>query len=151
MESGPKTANRVFIDSSVLIAAAISSAGAGRELLIRGMRGDVQLFISPLVLEETERNLRAKAPAALPAFAALQEALAARSVNPTKAAVRQASKHITAKDAPIVAAARLARAPYLATYGQKDVLNHRDLISAHFGIQVVFTDEILKMLRPKDG
>ena len=54
--------NGVFVDSSVLIAAAISVNGAARDLLLRGFRCDLLLYISDDVLTETERNLTRKAP-----------------------------------------------------------------------------------------
>ncbi len=57
---------KVFVDSSVLMAAAISGTGAARDLILAGLRGQFTLQISSLVLEETERNLADKAPAALP-------------------------------------------------------------------------------------
>ncbi len=43
---------RVFIDSSVLIAASYSSTGASREIIRQGIRGKIELVISNLVLEE---------------------------------------------------------------------------------------------------
>jgi predicted nucleic acid-binding protein len=49
---------KVFIDSSVLIAAAISFRGSARELLNAGIVGDYQLFASQLVLTECERNIQ---------------------------------------------------------------------------------------------
>lgn len=58
----------VCIDSSVFFAASMSARGFARDLLVAGLRGTVHLIISSLVLEETERNLRARAPRALPAF-----------------------------------------------------------------------------------
>jgi uncharacterized protein len=147
MESDPPKTTRVFIDSSVLIAAAISATGAARELILRGLRGEVQLVISSLVLEETERNLRAKVPAAIPAFEIFQQALAASLVRPTKAAVLRAAKLIAVKDAPIVAAAQRARVPYLASFDQKDLHQHKRLILARFGVEIVFPTDILEMLR----
>src|SRR4051794_39325744 len=110
----PTRTSRAFIDSTVLMAASISATGAGRALILRGMRGEVQLFISPLVLLETERNLYNKAPQALGDFNAFKDALVANLVNPTKIAVLQAAHFVALKDAPIVAAAQRARADYLA-------------------------------------
>jgi hypothetical protein len=51
---------KVVIDSSVLIAAAILGTGSARDLIVAGLRGESALEISPLVLEETERNLARK-------------------------------------------------------------------------------------------
>jgi predicted nucleic acid-binding protein len=59
---------RVFVDSSVLIAAAYSATGASREIIRWAIRGRITPVVSDLVLEETEKNLARKAPEALPAF-----------------------------------------------------------------------------------
>ncbi len=74
--------NLVFVDSSVLIAAAISEKGSARDLLIHGFRGRFDLYIASEVLEEEERNLSTKAPAALPAFDSFRVLLAAKLVDP---------------------------------------------------------------------
>jgi predicted nucleic acid-binding protein len=129
------------------MAACISPTGAGRELLLRGLRGELRLFISPLVIIECERNLQKKAPQAVPLFETFQQALMSNSVNPTPRAILQVGKVVALKDAPIVAAARRARAGYLATYDQKHLLRQRERIQANFGVEVVFPDEVLKMLR----
>ena len=97
--------NSVFVDSSVLIAAAISANGAARELLLRGFRCDLVLYISDDVLMETERNLTRKAPEAVGAFCAFRDLLAARLVKPTPTLVTSTAKVVEFKDAPIVAAA----------------------------------------------
>jgi predicted nucleic acid-binding protein len=126
------------------MAASISATGAGRELILRGLRGELKLFISPLVIIESERNLQKKAPRALPVFAIFKQVLIARSIDPASRTIVQVAKQVALKDAPIVAAARRARATYLATYDQKHLLRQREIIQTHFGITVVFPDEVLK-------
>lgn len=71
------TASRVFVDSSVVIAAAVSARGAARELILAALQSPdrIALCTSALVLQETERNLWRKAPQAVPAFQAFQSAL----------------------------------------------------------------------------
>jgi predicted nucleic acid-binding protein len=49
-----KPLRSVFIDSSVLYAAAFSQTGPARRLIIKGLQGSVDLLISDLVLEETK-------------------------------------------------------------------------------------------------
>ena len=147
MASGPPTPIRVFVDSSVLIAAAISPRGAGRELLHQGFAGRCQLSISSLVLTETERSLTDKAPAALPNFAIFRASLLTTLVNPSRPAFLRVARVVVAKDAPIVAAAVRARAAYLATYDRKDLLNHRQVIQERFGVIAAAPDEILGVLR----
>lgn len=133
----------VFVDSSVLIAAAISARGSARELLLQGLRGQRKLFLSPLVLDETERNLIRKAPAALPTFEVFRQALPAQHGDPPKSLVLRVARVVELKDAPIVAAALRARAHQVATYDRKHLLSQREQIQTPFGIIVATPDEIL--------
>jgi hypothetical protein len=47
----PKPLRRIFLDSSVLYAAAFSATGPARRLILKGLEGSVALAISDLVLE----------------------------------------------------------------------------------------------------
>jgi predicted nucleic acid-binding protein len=79
---------RVFIDSSVLIAAAISATGSAHELVRLGLAGAISLHVSSLVLQETERNLARKAPRALPLYTQeFRPDLLARVTDPSQALV----------------------------------------------------------------
>jgi len=59
---------RVFVDSSVLFAAAYSTTGSAFDLMLAAIRGHVSLVLSAYLLAETERNLLQSAPRAHPAF-----------------------------------------------------------------------------------
>ncbi|HZU04342.1 MAG TPA: PIN domain-containing protein [Chloroflexota bacterium] len=133
---------RVFIDSTVLFAAAYSATGTARDLLRAGLRGRVQLYISDDVLEETERNLRRKAPEALDQFLLFKAVLNAQLVRPPPALVARVAEVVAAKDAPIVAAALAARASYLATWDRKHLLRWRAQIKTAFNIAVVTPAEV---------
>jgi predicted nucleic acid-binding protein len=61
----------IFADSSVIIAGAASSTGASRAVLTLAELGFLKVVISQLVLEESQRNLAKKLPAALPVFTQL--------------------------------------------------------------------------------
>lgn len=65
MALNPKKIIKVFLDSSVLIAAAISSKGSARDLIMKSFSGELKLIISDLVIEETQKNLAKKVPEAL--------------------------------------------------------------------------------------
>ena len=143
----PTRPTRVFIDSSVLFAAALSDRGPARELIVRGLQGDLHLFISSLVLEETERNLLEKAPRALGPFGLLREALGAGVVDPSRASVIRVAKVVNLKDAPIVSAALKARAFYLATHDVRTLLRYAAEIRENFGVQLVQPQEVLETLR----
>jgi predicted nucleic acid-binding protein len=141
----PNPPTRVFIDSSVLIAAAISQTGTARHLLTAGLLSDVALFFSDDVFEETERNLTRKFPTALPALRLFQEAFVDQSVQPREATIRQAAELVAAKDAPILGGAIAARVQYLATFDQQHLLSAVERIQDVFGITVATPSEILRL------
>ncbi len=107
---------RVFADSSVLIAGAGSRSGASRAVLVMAEIGLYRLVVSRQVLDECERNLRKKLPAALPIFAEIMVRLAPEVVPdpPPEESLRWKTV-IVAKDAPIPAAAVLASVDRLLT------------------------------------
>ena len=113
---------RLFIDSSVLFAAAYSTRGHAHDLIQMGIRGQVTLVISRLVLEETRRNLAASAPEGLPALERLLDNLSVEIVQPSKEEVLAAAEHTALKDAPILAAARAGNVDILVTLDRKHLL-----------------------------
>ena len=136
---------RVFIDSSVLYAAALSPTGPARRLILKGFEEEITLFISDLVLEETERNLQLKAPQALPLFSIFCSLLYPNLTHATKAAVLRAARIVHSKDAPIVAAAARVKAEYLATHDLRHLLSHREEIENSYGIKVLTPGELLSL------
>lgn len=139
----PSRPARVFIDSSVLIAGAISSSGAARRLLTAGLTGQVVLLFSDDVFEETARNLQKKFPAALPALAVFQAAFLDQTIQPRSSAVIRAAELVAAKDAPILAG---AKALYLVTFDQQHLLSAADRILETFGITATTPSQILQLI-----
>ena len=135
----------VFLDASVLFAATLSATGSARDLINCGFRDEYELILSSDVIEECERNLAAKAPAALPRLTAFVTLLVHRA-EPSEADVQRAAAVVVAKDAPVVAGAVAAQAQFLATYDRKHLLSKRQAILAAFGITVATPDEILRQL-----
>jgi uncharacterized protein len=142
----PNPARRIFLDSSVLYAAAFSATGPARRLLLKGLEGSITLSLSDLVLEETKRNLTKNAPSALPSFAILADLFSPFITNPTKADVRKAAQIVHLKDAPIVAAAAKAKAHYLATHDVKHLIHHAQAIEKVYGIMVLTPADLLSVL-----
>ena len=142
---------KVFIDSSVLIAAAISLRGSARELLNAGILGNYQIVLSQLVLTESERNIVRKAPAALPLFQFFAETLAPGIVRPSREHVLAVAQVVEVKDAPIVAGAMEAGAIYLATYDQQHLLRCAERIRAAFGIIVATPADIIRLTAGEMG
>jgi len=139
----PGSPDLVFIDSSVLFAASMSARGHARGLLVAGLRGSFHLIISSLVLEETERNLSAKAPRALPVFEILRDILTPWIVDPPDWLIQEVAETIELKDAPIVAAAVHGRATFLATYDRRHLLSEAERIFERYQIRVVRPDAIM--------
>lgn len=137
-----KSKRKIFIDSSVLIAAAISPTGSARDLILKSFRGEFRVAVSDLVIEETQRNLTNKAPRALPALQLFLEVLNPEVVSPVKALVLKVSKVVEAKDAPIVAGAISSKADYLVSFDRKHLLQYKVEIKANFKVKVVTPDEL---------
>lgn len=146
MASAPKGSKqpKIFIDSSVLIAAAISPSGSARDLIMRSFRNKLKVVISDLVIAETQKNLANKAPQALPALQLFLEVLNPEVVSPTKTFILKASKVVELKDAPIVAGASYSKADYLVTFDRKHLLLHKREIKTILKVKVVTPDELIK-------
>ena len=137
---------RVFLDASVLFSAALSPTGASREILLRGIRREVELLASDLVLEEVRRNLAAKCPDRLHDLDDLLEAMPLRFVNPHRRQVIAAATYTELKDAPIVAAAQQARADYLVSLDRAHLVGVMGVATGS-GLQIVLPSTLLVLLR----
>jgi predicted nucleic acid-binding protein len=142
----PKPRKSVFLDSSVLYAAAFSPTGPARRLILKGFAGSITLSISDLVIAETHRNLAKNAPAALSYFLSIVDLLSSQTTRPTKAEVLKAAQIVHLKDAAIVAAAAKAKADYLATHDVKHLLTHAQQIDKAYGITVLSPLDLLSVL-----
>jgi predicted nucleic acid-binding protein len=142
----PKPQRKIFLDSSVLYAAAFSPTGPARRLILKGIAGSITVAISDLVLEETKRNLTKNAPVALPYFTLLTDLFSPVIIRPTKAEVLKAAQIVHLKDAPIVAAAGKGNADYLATHDVKHLLTHAKAIERAYGLSVLPPAAILHIL-----
>jgi len=136
----------VFVDSSVLFSASLSSTGAAHDLILAAARGQIVLIVSQFVLLDTQRNLTAKAPRALPPFKAFERAGVAQGSDPPNPLVGQVAKLVVHKDAPIVAGAIAAKASFLASYDRKHLLSQAAVIQSEYGIVVDTPDNILDRL-----
>jgi predicted nucleic acid-binding protein len=137
---------RVFIDSSVFFSAAYSSRGHARDLIMMAMRGEIDLVLSRIVIEETTRNLAANAPECLPFLEFILESVPYEIVQASKEQVFAAGKYTALKDAPIAAAAREANVELLVTLDKKHLLGRPDL-AQHVGSDIVTPKEAVRRLR----
>lgn len=137
---------RVFIDSSVFFSAAYSSRGHARDLIMMAMRGEIDLVLSRIVIEETRRNLAINAPESLPFMEFILESVPYEMAQPSKEQVLDTGKYTALKDAPIAAAAREAGVELLVTLDRKHLLGRPDL-ARHVGADVVMPKEAVRRLR----
>ena len=127
---------RLFIDSSVLFSAAYSARGHARDLIIMAAREEVILVVSPLVLEETRRNLEESAPETVALFDLLVQTIPFDLVQPTRGDVLEAARVVVFKDAPILAAAKSSQADMLVTLDRKHLLD-KPMLVQYLGVQIV--------------
>ena len=113
--------NRIFADANVLIAGADSRSGASRAVLLIAEIGLFTLVVSRQVLDEAERNIRAKLPRALPNFAEQMAYINLEILDdPTLEESARWEAIIEAKDAPILAAAVMANVDRILSLNAKD-------------------------------
>lgn len=139
--------NRLFLDASVLFAAAYSAQGYARDLIRLALEEKVRLVVSQDVLDETERNLQKKAPSKVPAYRQLLALIDPELVaDPSKEEVWAAEAYVVQKDAPIIAAASKAKPDYLVTLDRKHLIDPPE-VAAKSGLQIVLPEEIVQTVR----
>lgn len=139
---------RVFLDTSVILAATFSSKGASREIIRRALQGSIAAVISDFVIEEARRNVASR-------FADLAEKIdiffASNNfevVQATFLEVQAAAKYIAAKDAPIVAAAKQAKVDYLVSMDKQHLANIEvvPIVRKQLGVNIVLPEMLLDIL-----
>jgi putative PIN family toxin of toxin-antitoxin system len=132
----------VFVDTSVLFAAAYSATGSARDLIKLAIQGRVMLVISRDVADEVERNLSQKAPHTVQAYRSFLDILRFRGANPPPELIQSVAQYVVVKDAPIIAAAIAAKVNYLVTYDRQHLLNHPE-IAQKSGLKIVTPDVVV--------
>lgn len=115
----------LFLDSSALVAGAISADGAARALLVLSEAGRIRVTISEQVVVETERALARKAPRALPYFReTLHRSKLAITRDPSREVVHAHLSLIAhAADVPVVLAAMEAKVDILVTLNRRHFID----------------------------
>ena len=106
----------IFCDADVLIAGAASTTGASHILLRLAELTLVKCLTSQYAVNEAERNLSAKLPAALAPFKLILKAAVTIVPPPSSSASQRVTGQAHAKDVPILAAAVANEADFLATF-----------------------------------
>jgi len=137
---------RVFLDASVLFAAAYSATGASREIIRLSIRGKIRLAVSRFVLEEVRRNLRKKVPESVGDLDRFLSTLDFKMVRPTRYEVELAMEYTAPKDAPIVAAARKAKVDYLVSLDRQHIVGVPE-VKEQSKLNIVLPAELLEEMR----
>lgn len=138
----------IFLDSSALIAGAISETGAAHVLLQLGESEDILLTISEMVIVESERSIAKKSPRNLNDLRKLIKTAKLRIVNdPSKKEV-EANLYLIEdpNDLPILLAAMKAKVDYLATHNRKHFLDDPN-VAERAGIKIGTPGDVLAWIR----
>ena len=140
---------RVFLDSNVIFSGLYSAQGVPGRILEYFIKGNIGVVVSPQVLEEVIRTIKAKLPEALPVLRRLLLNIPpeVRADPPLEEIERWAGKLATA-DAAILAAAVAAEPDFFVT-GDNHFLENPD-VAAETGLHIVTPAQFLKLLE-KDG
>jgi predicted nucleic acid-binding protein len=118
---------RIFIDSSVLFSAAYSAKGYSRDLILMRLSGQIRIVLSNYVLEETRRNLAQLKRPPMDEFEDFLVNAGLEIIEINRRAVLDAGKLIILKDAPIIAAAKIAKVDMLVSLDKRHILDHPEL------------------------
>ena len=113
--------NNLFLDSSAVVAGAISTSGAANALFMLAMAGEITITISEQVIIESEHALALKSPRSLPYYRDLLRMAKPRIVRiPAPKEVAKYHSIISdPTDAPILATAVKAGVDYLVMLNRK--------------------------------
>jgi predicted nucleic acid-binding protein len=129
---------RVFLDTSVLLAASVSRDGSARRLFRHARREGWELVTAHWCVEEAVRNLRAKYPVSLPAWRTLRRQL---RVVPSTLVLDRPLVFAANKDRPVLVSALASGADALATYDRADFQDR--LGRAVYGMRIALPRDLL--------
>jgi len=138
----------IFLDSSALIASAISETGAAHVLLQLGESEDILLTISEMVVVESERSIAKKSPRNLNDLRSLIKTAKLRIVDDPSRKEVEANLYLIEdpNDVPILLAAMKAHVDYLATHNRKHFLDDPK-VTERSGIKIGTPGDVLAWIR----
>lgn len=138
----------IFLDSSALIAGAISGIGAAHVLLQLGESEDILLTISEMVIVESERSIAKKSPRDLNDLRKLIKTAKLRIVNDPSTKEVEANLYLIEdpNDVPILLAAMKAKVDYLATHNRKHFLDDPK-VAEKAGLKIGTPGDVLAWIR----
>jgi predicted nucleic acid-binding protein len=136
---------RIFLDSSVLIAACGSMNGASHTVIVMAEIGLFKVLISKQVLEECERNISKKMIAALPIFRQILMIINLEiTPDPLPQDIDKYKLIIEPKDAPILASAIAANADRILSLNTKDF---NETVSSQCGLMIQTPSQFIQEIR----
>jgi len=142
----------IFLDSSALIAGAISESGAAHALLQLGETEDILLTVSEMVLVESERSVAKKSPDNLSDLRRLIKIANLRIVGDPSKKMIAANLYLIKdpNDVPILLAAMKAKVDFLATHNRKHFLEDPK-VAEKSGLRIGTPGDALAWIREKLG
>ena len=125
---------RVFLDTSVIIAAVLSPGGGARKLFLLAEAGILSLVVGPTVLQECDQVVRRKAPGSSSKLAQLLAAAGTETSSPpTKRQIKTAQASVQyVPDARVLAEAIRAEPDWFVTHDKVHFLKSRRTIKLPF-------------------
>ncbi len=140
---------RVFLDTNVLFSGLHSQGGPPGEILNLYVRGEITVVISRQVLEELVVTIREKLPRAIPVLERLLTGVPPEVVgNPPLAELARARGVINPADAPILAAAMVARPDVFVTGNTRHFLDNPEVARVS-GLRIMTPAQFMDYLRAK--
>ena len=140
----------IFLDSSALIAGAISKTGAAYVLLELGEQEEILLTISEMVITESERSIARKSPNNLSGLREAMKAANLKIVQDPSGEEKEANLYLIddPDDVPILLAAMKAKVDYLATHNRKHFLDDPG-VAEKSGLKIGTPGDVLAWLRER--
>ncbi len=128
--------HRIFLDTSVLFSAVLSTTGGARKLFLLAEAGLLQLIVGPTVLREADDVVRRKAPVSLPMLAQLLEAGQVETcLAPTPQQIESARNLVAyIPNARVLAEAIRAEPDWFVTHDKEHFLKTKKGINLSFEI-----------------
>lgn len=123
---------KIFLDSSALISGLNSPTGAAGLILSAFLAGEFFVYISKQVVEEVQRNIKAKFPFLQDRFLNFLLTRPKITKQPNIKEIKRAYKLILSDDAPILAAAINSKPDFLITWDIKHFLKKQVVSNVDF-------------------
>lgn len=137
---------RVFFDTSVYIAALISSKGAGGELIRLAEAGAIRMVVSEQVVVESDRVLERKFSDLIDENRRLWKNLHPEMApNPTSQQIAPFRSRLSSGDAAILCAAQRAGVSALVTWNTRDFM--KPAVGKRVSFPIVVPEDCLKQFR----